>query len=308
MAKCVFVTGGSGFVGSAVIDELVVRHWQVRALVHERPLPERGGKVASIPGGLFDAQAVSAAIKGCDAVIHLVGIIAEKPGKGMTFERIHVEGTRAMVTATRQAQIRRYVQMSALGARDGAPSRYHRTKSQAEDIVRDSGLDWTIFRPSLIHGPRGDFMRTEARWARKTAAPFLFMPYFGAGLFGAGGAGKLQPVHGRDVARAFVDSLEKPATVANTYDLVGAQQVTWPQMHHLASQAIVGKRRWAAPIPAWWAKLLTRIVPGSLLPFNRDQVLMSQEDNIGDPTAFGADFGWIPRGFAESLSDYASAL
>ena len=72
--------------------------------------------------------------------------------------------------------------------------------------------------------------------------------------------------------------------------------------------AIVGKRRWTMPLPAWYARLLTHVVPGSLLPFNRDQVTMSQEDNTCDLSRFVADFGWTPRGFEETLRSYAAQL
>src|SRR5688572_23445796 len=211
----VFVTGGSGFVGSHVIDELLGRGYGVNALVHGREL--RAGRARSVKGDLFDATALDDGIRGCDAVIHLVGIIFENRSKGVTFERVHNEGTRSVVDATLRNGVRRYVHMSALGTRADAVSAYHQTKFKAEQYVRSSGLDWTIFRPSMIHGPGGELMQMEADWARRRKPPFLFMPYFGAGATGRGGAGMLQPVYVKDVARAFVDALEKPQTVGEIY-------------------------------------------------------------------------------------------
>jgi len=79
-------------------------------------------------------------------------------------------------------------------------------------------------------------------------------------------------------------------------------------MHKIAARAIMGKNRWVMAIPAWYAKLVARIVPGSLLPFNRDQVIMSQEDNICDMGDFERDFGWKPAGFEAALSGYARSL
>src|ERR1700722_10557962 len=122
------------------------------------------GHVRSIPGGFFDPAAVDRAVAGCRAVIHLVGIIRENPRQGITFARMHVSATRALVTAAKRAGIKRFLHMSALGTRAGAPSTYHQTKWEAEQIVRSSGLDWTIFRPSLIHGPTGELMKMEAAW------------------------------------------------------------------------------------------------------------------------------------------------
>ena len=306
VGRRVFVTGGSGFVGSAVIDELLSRGYRVNALVNRRKLDR--ADVQSIQGGLFDAKALDEGLRDSDAVIHLVGIIMQRPSKGITFERMHFEGTRRVVDAARRNGIKRYVHMSALGTRPNAVSDYHRTKFLAEEYVRASGLDWTIFRPSFIHGPRGEFMQMEAKWARRKAPPFLFMPYFGAGPFGRGGAGQLQPVYVGDVARAFVDALEKPNTVGEIYPLGGPDVVTWPQMHHIVSQAIVGKKRRAVAIPAWYAKGITHVVPAPLLPFNRDQVIMSQEENTCDISKFVDDFGWTPRPFAETVRSYAKQV
>ena len=194
MPRRVFVTGASGFVGSAVVEELLSRNFAVSALVNRRPLTTGIGQVQSIKGDLFDDRALDDAMRGCDAVIHLVGIILEKPARGITFERIHYQGTKTVVNAAKRNGVKRFIHMSALGTRPDAASNYHKTKFAAEEYLRASGLEWTIFRPSLIHGPAGEFMRMEARWARRTAPPFLMMPYFGAGMLGLRGAGKLQPV------------------------------------------------------------------------------------------------------------------
>jgi uncharacterized protein YbjT (DUF2867 family) len=308
MAQRVFVTGGSGFVGSAVIEELLSHGYEVHALLRHGTLGDLENRVKTFHGDLFDASVLDAGMAGCDAVIHLVGIIAEKPAKGVTFERIHVEGTRAVVEATKRAKVGRYVQMSALGTRPKAESEYHQTKYRAEEIVRTSALEWTIIRPSMIHGPRGEFMKLEAAWAKKSSMPFLFMPYFGAGVLGTGGAGKLQPAYVDDVARAFVDALDNPKTVANTYAIAGSEVLSWPELHRAVAEAVVGHRRWVMPIPAWYAKTVARVVPASLLPFNRDQVIMSQEDNTADMTPFTTDFGWTPGPFRQLLETYAGEL
>ncbi len=151
-------------------------------------------------------------------------------------------------------------------------------------------------------------MQMEANWARGKAPPFLFMPYFGAGALGRRGAGKLQPVYVKDVARAFVQALASPKTIGEVYPLGGPDQLTWPELHRTSAEAIVGRRRWVMPMPAWKAKLLTHVVPPPLLPFNRDQVIMSQEDNTCDLAKFRADFGWEPQRFEPTLREYAGKL
>lgn len=308
MSGRVFVTGGSGFVGRAVIAELRARSFLVNSLVNDRDVPRDDEGVRPVKGGLFNAAALDEGMAGCHAVIHLVGIIAERRARGVTFDRIHTQGTKQVVDAAVRAGVGRYLHMSALGSRPGAVSNYHRTKYAAEEYVRASPLQWTIFRPSLIHGPGGEFMKMEARWARRSAPPFLFMPYFGAGLSGRGGAGKLQPVHVNDVARAFVEAMENPRTIGEVYPLAGRDAMTWPELHRTSAQAIVGRARAVAAVPVWYAKLLTRLVPPALLPFNRDQVIMSQEDNTTDLAKFTDAFGWEPQPFGASLQDYAKQL
>ena len=305
----VFLSGGSGFVGSSVLTELVTRGLNVRALVNRGTVKIESPKVEVVRGDLFDDTALDRAMAGCDAAIHLVGIIMEKPSKDVTFERIHVEGTRRVLEAAKRNGVRRYVHMSALGTRDGARSMYHRTKYQAEQIVQSSGLDWTIIRPSLIHGPGGEFMQMEVGWARGKKAPWVAMPYFGAGLFGQARAGKLQPVYVNDVSRAFVDCLENPKTAGSIYELGGGEAMSWPAMHRLVSQKLLGKERPTVAIPVWYAKLVASLIPGSMLPFNKDQVMMAEEDNVtGQPDKFVQDFGWQPRPMGVALDEYIDKL
>ena len=304
----VFVSGASGFVGTSVVEELVSRGSRVSALVHESPVEVESDLIETTKGGLFDDDSVSKAMAGCDAAIHLVGIIRENPDKGVTFERLHVEATRRVLDAARAAGVSRYVHMSALGTRPDAVSGYHATKWAAEELVRSSGLRWTIFRPSLIHGPRGEFMRQAAAWARGKALPYLFMPYFGGGVLGLGGAGKLQPVHVADVAAAFAEAVGNDTAVGRVYNVAGPDVLTWPGMYAIISEAVVGKKRPAVPIPTWYASLLTKVAPASWLPFNAAQVAMSREDNAGDTTEFRADFDVEPRPFAESLREDAGEL
>jgi uncharacterized protein YbjT (DUF2867 family) len=307
MAERVFVSGAGGFVGSAVVRELARRAMGVNVLVR-RNVPQIDGDVRTFKGDLFDVAVLDDAMRGCAAAIHLVGIIMENPKRGVTFRRIHVEGTQAALTSAQKSGVKRYIHMSALGTRADARSEYHKTKWEAEQLVRASGLDWTIIRPSMIHGRNGEFMRMEAKWARKQAPPFVFMPYFGAGLLGLGGAGLLQPVHVDDVARAFVEAIGNSKTIGKTYEVGGSERLTWPQLHEAVARAIVGKKRMTMAIPVWKAKLLAAIVPGAWLPFNRDQVIMSQEDNVCELTEFESDFGWEPGGFRQTLAKYAGEM
>src|SRR5690242_17076598 len=139
MAGRIFVSGASGFVGSAVVDELIARGYGVNALVHRNAIKKSA--VQSFSGDLFDSKILDGAMEGCAAVIHLVGIIMENPRRGVTFQRIHHQGAIGVVDAAKRNHIKRYLHMSALGTRPDAISNYHKTKYAAEQYVRNSGLD-----------------------------------------------------------------------------------------------------------------------------------------------------------------------
>lgn len=313
LAGPILLTGASGFVGGYVLRELVDRGYRPVCVVR-RPedliacLPSETAAGCEIRAGdLFDAPALGQAAAGCAGAIHLVGIIEENPRDGVTFERIHFEGTRGVLQACRSAGVNRYVHMSALGSRPDSPSRYHRTKWRAEQLVRESGLAWTIFRPSLIHGPEGDFMRMMKSFCMGGLRQPV-MPYFGSG------DARIQPVSVRDVATCLVAALTKPETVGRTYDLGGPTRYTWRKFYDVCAEQIVGHRRLKAPVPVFLAKLMARTVvplaPSFLMPhkFNVEQVLMSQEDNICDIGPVQRDFGLALRDFREELATYAGRI
>ncbi len=303
----ILLTGGTGFVGIEVLRRLVAQNHTIHAIVNRHPLAIDDPHIRPFPGGLFDDAALYGAAKGCAAAIHIVGIIREKRSSGITFHRLHVEATERVIRACQRQGVRRLIHMSALGARPDAASQYHQTKYEAEEAVRASGLDWTIFRPSLILGPDGEFMRMLEQWALCGPLPLAdapvighvvpkFMPWFSGGLLGRRGAGRVQPIQVSDVARAFIESLANEKSIGKTYPLGGADRLTWPELYRLVSSRLIGRPRATLAVPAWYGKLLTRIVPTPLLPFNRDQVIMSQEESTCDLDALVADFGFEPGG------------
>ena len=211
-----FIAGGTGFVGGHLTEELRRRGHELLLLSHVHRAASAQG-FSYVTGDVTDPASYRSAIKGCDAVINLVGIIREFPVKGITFERLHVEATASIISAAQHAGVLRYLQMSALGTRLGAVSGYHRSKWRAEELVRGSGLAWTIFRPSLIFGPNDAFVNMLA--ANLRLAPI--MPTMGDGNY------RLQPIHGTDVARCFADALEMPETAGQTYQLCVEDRLTY---------------------------------------------------------------------------------
>ena len=176
----VFVTGATGFVGGEILKGLHQVGNPICFLAR-RPTDRRAQELISQyaaevkAGNVLEAKSLEGALDGIDAVIHLVGIISEV-GES-TFENIHTRGTQNMVTAAQQAGVRRFVQMSALGTRPNAVSPYHQTKWAAEELVRRSGLEFTIFRPSLIYGRRDHFVNLFAKIIRfSPVVPVMIRP------------------------------------------------------------------------------------------------------------------------------------
>src|SRR5262245_38217408 len=155
----IFVAGATGFVGRSVVRALLARGFLVRWLVRHgsERLLKGVESIDRVPGDVLRPEGLVACAEGCAAIVNLGGIIREHRARGVTFERLHVQATANLLRVAREAGVKRYVQMSALGARPDARSSYHRTKSRAEEAVRDSGLQWTIFRPSIIFGPGDAF-------------------------------------------------------------------------------------------------------------------------------------------------------
>ncbi len=328
----VLVTGASGFVGRAVVRELLERGRTPVCLVRDRAglrdilpgaslrdvQPEAGaGRATVVVGDLFDEDALAEAARGVEAAIHLVGIILESRRRGQTFERVHVAGTQRVLAACKAAGVRRVVHMSALGARPDAVSTYHKTKWAAECCVRESGLDWTIFRPSVIHGPDGEFMKMLRRFVRDLTVPafgfipkpFLIVPCFGDGQ------NKLQPVSVLDVAHCFAAAVSLQRTIGQTYELGGPEAMTWRELYRVCRERIPGARRWkptiGVPLPLAHLAALT-VMKLPIMPpymrFNVDQVQMSQEDSVCDVRPVEETFGIRLRDFRTELEQYADRI
>lgn len=299
------LTGASGFVGRHVLTHLVAADHQIRTLLRDPSrLTVKPGGLHVVKGDLFDPKALDELVSSADAVIHLVGVIMQRPGSGQTFERVHVQGVQNLLAAAGRGGVKRFIHMSALGSRPNAVSQYHRTKWLGEQAVRKSGVDYTIFRPSVIHGPDGEFMQMVRDFWTKLAPPFV--PYFGAGLLGTGGAGRIAPVWVEDAARCFVAALTNDLSINETYPMGGPNAYTWPDFYQTVKQHLPRARnKKTLAVPVWKAKLMARL-PG--MPFNVDQVVMSQEDSVCDINKVQRHFAFELAPFEPTLADYADQL
>jgi NADH dehydrogenase len=289
----IFLAGGTGFVGGHVRGALLERGHELVLLTHRKVFGQEPG-IEQTEGDVTRPETYAAALQGCDAVINLVGIIREFPARGVIFERLHGEATRTLLGAARKAGVRRFVQMSALGTRPAAVSRYHQTKYRAEEEVRSSGLDWTIFRPSVIFGPKDDFINKLAGFIRKLPA----VPVIGDGSY------RLQPIDAGDVARCFAMALEMPETVGKTYELCGRDRLSYLELLDIIGM-VLGKRPVrTVRIPL---RLMESVTPHlqrfSFFPITMDQIRMLVEENLCDGT-WRETFHFEPVGLEEGIRAY----
>ena len=288
----VFLTGGTGFVGSYVLRALVAEGHQVRSLARLREPQAEDDAVEWIRGDVRDPAPLRGQFDGIDAVIHLVGILEEKRSKGLTFEAIHFEGTRNVVDAAREAGVTRFVFMSANGVRRDGVSAYQTTKWRAEEYVRAAGFDhWVIFRPTIIFGDPGEENPEFSKLLAQTLVkPFPILPVPGNGKY------ELQPISVEAVASAFVQALELPTAHRQSYCVAGKERLTFNEILDRIGMAIGQGSKGKIHHPLWMVR--PAVKAGSLtgkLPITIDQLEMLVEGNTCDPTRFLQDFNVTPR-------------
>jgi NADH dehydrogenase len=293
----VFVTGASGFVGKEVMQQLVAAGHVVRALVRAGSADKLAvlENVEVHPGDVTDTASLSGALAGCDAAIHLVGIIREFPGRGITFKKLHVEATGNMLAAAAEQGVSRFLHMSSNGTRVNGTTGYHRTKWQAEELVRGSNLKWTIFRPSLIFGPGSEFVRMLADLIRKLPV----VPVLGDGKY------RMQPVAVEQVAESFVKALDKRETIGATYQLGGGESYSYDEILDLTAGAMGKEQVTKIHQPLFMIKPMVRLLQGfEQFPITEDQLQMLIEGNVCDPGEWARTFGLKPLSYASGIAGY----
>lgn len=291
-ANRIFITGGTGFVGSALLTALGDR--PLRLLV--RDIDEHGAQesqqIEVVEGDVTNAGSLRETMNGCSTVIHLVAIIEESGNR--SFDQVIRQGTENVINEARSAGVRRFIQMSALGAANLPDFPYHQSKWRAEEAVRASGLDWTIFRPSIIFGPGDGFITTLAGVVRT----FPIMPVVGDGR------SRFQPVAVEDIAASFLSVLDDPATIGEIFELGGPDVVTYEQLLQLIAHHL-GKSRRALhiPVPLMRAVVtMSQPLPKRLRPpVTRDQLKMLALDNATANSATERLIGHPPRALRDNL-------
>jgi NADH dehydrogenase len=277
----VAIFGGTGFVGSYLVKELLAKGHDPVLMV--RPGSEE--KVADqldcecVRGDIGDPVAVRRTLSSSEAAVYNIGILQEKKSLNITFKGLQLDGARAAVDAAVEMGVKRFLLMSANGVKPDGTA-YQQTKYMAEQHLKSSGLDWTIFRPSVLFGDPHGRMEFATQLYRDIISSPLPAPLFYEGILPVrAGSVEMSPIHVADVAKIFVGSLEKTQAVGKTYLLGGPNSVSWKQILTTIEEA-TGKSVLKLPTPVWPIKILASL-PGikDLLPVTHDQITMLMEGN-----------------------------
>ncbi len=286
-------------MGRFVLDALVAAGHKVRCLIrNDVKLPG----VEHIRGDAAVAGSLHGQLDGCDAMVHLVGIIEEDARRGVTFEIAHVSATEHLVKEAIRAGVQRCVFVSANGARKNGITRYQTTKWKAEQLVRTAGFTCaTILRPSLIFGDPGpgrdDFC---TRLVRDLIRPFPVLPVFGSGMY------CMQPIDVETVAAACAKALAMEGI--RTYELGGRERVSFVELldRLCIALGVASKRKLHSPL--WLLRPMVGVFGGTkLLPVTGDQLAMLVEGNTCDAEPFYRDFGLEPKPFLPHNLAYVGA-
>lgn len=290
----IFITGASGFVGGNILDALSDHPVRVMARSDSSELSSRSN-VEVVTGDVTDRDSLKGLMDGCDAVVHLVAIIDESGGA--TFEGVIRQGTENVVAEASDAGVERFIHMSALGAQDDPHFGYMQAKWRAEQAVKDSGLSYTIFRPSVIFGPGDGFVNALASVVRA----FPVIPVVGDGT------SKFQPVQVEEVAACFARAVNDPQMTANqTYELGGAKVYSYSEMLDAIAEALgASKRKVNVPVALMKPVVtLSKPLPKSLRPpVTTEQLKMLELDNITESSATAELIGREPVALEDRL-DY----
>ena len=297
--------GGTGFVGTYLIEELLNNNHTPVLLVREgseNKVTRAKDCIINI-GDVSDNKTIEDTIRDVDAIIYNIGLIRQFPRKGITFENIHFEGAKLCIDTASKIGVKRFILMSANGVKYEG-TKYQSTKFLADQYLKNSTLDWTIFRPSLIFGnPKGKIEFCTQLRDDMLGLPIPAPLFFDGININNAGKFSMSPIHISDVAQFFIKCLDMKETYGKIYNLGGPKNYNWIEIIDSISKASA-KDKWKIPAPVEPIKLAAMLLDWlPLFPITKDQLTMLLEGNTCDSSVAFDEFDIEPTEFsAENLS------
>ena len=301
----VAIFGSTGFVGKYLLKSLINYNHEIYTLVRngsENKINEIN-HVNIINGDMNNKTSIEQTIMNCSTVIYNIGIIREFPSKGISYKKLHYEYAKNVIDKAKQYNVKHFILMSANGVKENGTG-YQHTKYLAEEYLKASGLNYTIFRPSLIFGPP----KNDQEFCTQLRDTMINLP-IPAPLFFPGfnifqvAQFKMSPIHVENVAEFFVKSIEQKNHYMKTYALGGLKSYNWKQIITNISAAL-RKNKWMIPAPAMAVKMIAFLFDKfKFFPITRDQITMLLEGNTCDSKHLFQEFNITPIDFSiQSLS------
>jgi uncharacterized protein YbjT (DUF2867 family) len=309
----ILVTGGTGVIGAGAIPSLLKSGHEIRLLSRgaDRDAREYPEHVEPFAADISDPESLLGAAQGCEAVVHITGIVEEKPPEA-TFEKINVEGTQNILRAAEQAGVRRFIYLSSLGA-DTGQSPYHQSKLRAEELVKSFGGEWLILRPGNVYGPGDEVISTLFKMIRTLPA----IPMVGAG------DQRFQPIWFEDLGAAIARAVEDSTLSGRILELAGEETTSTADLVERICE-ITDRRPAQIPLPARLAQFGTAMaeslggfgqsmaaMSGVGMPLNSAKLQMLVEENViknPEGNALGTVFKITPTPLNLGLRELADAM
>ena len=300
-SKLIAIIGASGFVGRYTVSALAKRGHRIRACMRKphlapflKPMGDVG-QIALMQTNIRDETSVAAAVQDADAVINLVGILAESGSQ--RFMALQADGAAMVAEQAAQAGIKQLIHVSAIGADAGSGAAYARTKADGENRVSAAFPEATVIRPSIVFGPEDQFFNRFAIMAQISPLMPLIC-----------GHTRFQPVYVGDLAAAIASLIDRDEEAAALYELGGPQTYSFRELLDFIMEQIRVDRPYL-PIPTWAAKLqgtLLSVLPNP--PLTRGQVIMLERDNIVSGNYPGLEeLGIAPTAIETTVPSYLVA-
>jgi len=293
----IFLTGGTGFVGSYIVSHLVDSGFDVKILTRAQNLSSplfNHPKIEIVTGDILDKSILEKSIQGCKVILNCVGIILET--KKQTFQKMHVDAVKNLVDAAKSCKsIEKIIQISALGTSQKPSSKYFRTKYEGEELIRSSGIKYTIFRPSLIFGKGDKFFPVLKNLVKLPITPVIGQ-----------GKNRFQPVYVQDLAKCVSASLTEKETDNKILEIGGPEDYSFINILEIVGE-VLNKKCFRIHIPVTVVKAFAMIFEIFLSnpPVTKDQLKMLKVDNITSENAgkelFKLDLMDLKTGLASYL-------